>query len=294
MMTACTEQRIDGFFSDVWDTVTSPFVAGADFVASLPGFSQAGELVKDFANTATGKIVLRAMATAFAGPLGAIVGPQLATIAWAIPGLLRGDDFEDAWYSEFRDRVEKTAEILGPEIAPELMSQLETAMGELAAEWKIGDRVTWTLEELARRSGVRDDVAAFAISLWNHTDLPAPDGFDPQTGRFLVLSERPGILSQAVLASNQIRATDRARRTALSSSNFLSFAAANDLDHPSAATVAASSFRVTPASAPAPAPVRGVAPSSGGIPTAAIVAGGVAALAGVAYFAFGTKKRRRR
>lgn len=69
--------------------------------------------LRDFANTDVGRMVLRAFATGLYYQLGPILGPQFAAVAFAVPGVLRGEKFDQAWTTEFIWRVTTTATILG-------------------------------------------------------------------------------------------------------------------------------------------------------------------------------------
>lgn len=177
---------------DAADAVAAPFVWVAE---NVPGVSHvvqgAGELVADFAKSDAGRVVLRAMATSMTGGLAAIVGPQLATVAWAVPGLLRGEPFDEAWTSEFSYRVEKTAEHFGGELgtaaAGLLGEQLARATAALASRLgEPGQRlVDMAAPQLAAWLDIREDVAQLAIDLWNRVrpDRAYLARHDPETGR---------------------------------------------------------------------------------------------------------------
>lgn len=143
-----------------------------DVVDDIPGFSQLGDGVKslvtgplrDVANTVVGKVVLRALAgTVYAfgaGLLGA-AGPQLASVAFAIPGLARGEDFWSAWFEESLYRAKSAAEILGPGVANDAMKtpEVKQVLDEVAkySGQFLGQKIELfqlTTSEVAKRLGV--------------------------------------------------------------------------------------------------------------------------------------------
>lgn len=66
----------------------------------------------DAAKSDFGQFLLQAAATSLTGGLATVVGPQLASVAFALPGMAKGDDFAKAYGSGLIDRVAKTAKIL--------------------------------------------------------------------------------------------------------------------------------------------------------------------------------------
>lgn len=170
---------------DAVDTVTRPVAkAVSDVFDAIPGSEWVKGIVngplRDFANSAVGKVVLRAMATSLTGGLAGTLGPQLATVAWSLPGLVRGESFDEAWWKEFCYRVEKTAETLGSEAAGKalgdmlkvasdrLMDQAKRAFPTLPVEEglrRFVNETGLTPEALARELGIRPDVAAAALNL---------------------------------------------------------------------------------------------------------------------------------
>lgn len=98
---------------DVVDDVSS-------FLGLPPLASEAAAMVtslvngplRDFARTAVGKTVLRALVLGPYMHLAPILGPQFAAVTFAIPGVLRGEKADEAWVKEFVWRVTTTASIL--------------------------------------------------------------------------------------------------------------------------------------------------------------------------------------
>lgn len=196
-MAVFTKTRIGWFGEEIVDAVvdvaTSVWDASVDVFEALPGGAQVSkgltDLVngplRDFAKTTYGKIVLRAIATFWYGPLAwSPVGPQLATLVWTFPGLLRGERFDEAWLLEFKWRAETAAQLLGGDvILAQFGDELAKAVTALGNEVGIGNLATMTFGELAARLGIREDVAAFALDLWNRTGPPGREAFDVATGK---------------------------------------------------------------------------------------------------------------
>lgn len=163
-----------------WSAVTGAF-------ESTPLYGPLKDAVegplRDFAKTSYGKLVLRAITTQWYGPIAWTIGPQLAAVVFAFPGLMRGESFEDAWLLEFKWRAEKTAETLGPGVLEVFGAQLKEAMTALGDEFEVGELANRTAEELAARLNIREDVAQFAIDLWNRTGPTPRDAFNVTTGK---------------------------------------------------------------------------------------------------------------
>lgn len=170
---------VSGAASDVWE-------GAGDAVRALPGGDALLDASRDFASTSIGITVLRAFSTTLYYSIAWPLGPQLASVAFAVPGLFRGDDFFQSWLSETKHRAETTAEILGPGIVDTFSAQLSDTLQKLANEYGVEELVDMGVTELANRFGIREDVAATALSLWNKVRLPSIKGeFDPVTGRQL-------------------------------------------------------------------------------------------------------------
>ncbi len=173
------------FVSEAWDATGGKVVdVASDVFEALPVSGPLRDLVngplRDFAKTPVGLTVLRALASSFYGPLSWTLGPQLATLAWATPGLFRGEPFEKAWFDEVKWRAEKTGEMLAPGAYE---AQLNELLGKLAKELGPGEFLVGSVQEIAKRFGVRDDVAAMGRAFWNKLELPGREDFDPVSGR---------------------------------------------------------------------------------------------------------------
>lgn len=220
--------RIGWFGEDIADTVedavdTVTDTAG-DIISVIPGgdplLGAMHDLVtgplRDFAKTGVGAVVLKAIASSFTGATAWTLGPQLASIFWATPGILRGDSFEEAWISEFKDRVEQTVEIVG--VPEEITGQFGELLKLLPDYFQPGEIITASAKELASRFHVREDVAEFAKSFWNHAELPSWRGrYDPATGRELLTvnawAMNPDLAAQAARVLSPVY---RATRSPLS------------------------------------------------------------------------------
>lgn len=177
------------FFEDAIDVaddaVSTVWNGAGDAVRLVPGGDELLEAAGDFGRTGAGLVVLRAMSTMFYASVAWPLGPQLASVAFAVPGLVRGDDFTHAWLTEVKWRTEEAAKLLGPGIVEAFGAQLAGTLRKLAEEFGAVDFIDMTTKELIERFHVREDVAAFALAIWNHVQLPSRDEFDPVTGRQL-------------------------------------------------------------------------------------------------------------
>jgi hypothetical protein len=175
------------FLTDAYETArdfaSDAIDVGGDVVHALPGGDELLGAARDFANTATGQTVLRAFSTMLYASVAWPLGPQLASVAFAVPGLFKGEQFENAWLQEVKWRAEKTAEILGPGIVDAFGSQLASTLKQMADEYGVTDYVNMGVREFAARYRIREDVAAFALAIWNKIELPRRDEFDPATGK---------------------------------------------------------------------------------------------------------------
>lgn len=141
--------------------------------------------LRDWAHTDVGKTMLRAMGSAGYFALVPALGPQLAAVSFAWPGLVRGEPIDVAWLTEFSWRVEKTAEILGAEIKVKLGDELARVLGQLHFELDHGNReiLSWSAERVADYLSVpRVDVVAAALSLIKRSLDDLKGEWDPATG----------------------------------------------------------------------------------------------------------------
>lgn len=141
--------------------------------------------LRDWAHTDVGKTMLRAMGSAGYFALVPALGPQLAAVSFAWPGLVRGEPIDVAWLTEFSWRVQKTAEILGAEVKVKLGDELARVLGQLHVELDHGNReiLSWSAERVADYLSVpRVDVVAAALSLVKRSLDDLKGEWDPETG----------------------------------------------------------------------------------------------------------------
>ncbi len=94
------------------DAVSNTANAVVDVVHYVPGVDELGEQLKDFAHTGFGEWALRIMSTYGYYVMAPYLGAQMASISFALPGVLKADPFMESWLKETIDRVIKTAQIL--------------------------------------------------------------------------------------------------------------------------------------------------------------------------------------
>lgn len=141
---------------------------------------------KDIVRSKYGIAVLRALSTTVYGPLAWSIGPQLASIAFAVPGLARGQDFWEAWFTEVSYRAEKSAEYIGGDaakVATDIKRVVELLLSMPRSEWEGLAR-----RELARRLDVDELTIKLALDIVLGL-LPDPADrarFDPVTGKPVV------------------------------------------------------------------------------------------------------------
>lgn len=201
------------FIKDGVNTVTGPV---GDFIKGP---------LRDFSRTGVGEVVTRAFSVAVSsaaymlapgiGPfVFAWVGPTLAFAAFSIPGLAKGEPFDEALVKEFAWRVayvvgmfskqagEEVAKYLGPLMSKQLTKALDEGKRILKEKFpgvdgeelfrqagitpeSVAESWGLTPRQLAAKLGIREDVAAAAVA-WMRRDpklLERIKGFDPITGK---------------------------------------------------------------------------------------------------------------
>lgn len=137
--------------------------------------------LRDFARSPYGLVVLRAMTTTIYGPLAWMIGPQVAALAFALPGIARGEDFWHAWLTELNWRAEKTAEALAPSVSAAITPKIQEAAQALSA--LLPEQVqSYALAELADRLHVDEWTVAMAEALLGMIPIPNRNDYDPITG----------------------------------------------------------------------------------------------------------------
>ena len=189
---------------------------GADWISDAVG----GPL-KDLASNEWGVYLIRAVAGSFSAALAPILGPQLASVAWALPGLLKGERFDKAWLEEFSFRVQGVAEWLGVEYGKQLIEQLHSASEELMAESReaFGDlpvdeavkRLNLDIANFAQRLGIREDVAARIVALARRMAPPQVERYDLETGKrkpLVSIREAIGIVGTSAAGTVRVAMAD--------------------------------------------------------------------------------------
>jgi hypothetical protein len=208
--------------------------------------------LRDFARTPYGLAVLRAMSTTIYGPMAWTIGPQVASLFFALPGLARGDDFLEAWLTEVQWRAEETAEVLAPGAAQQITPEIQSAATKLAQVLP-EDLRAMALSELAARLKVDEWTAEMARSLALMLPVPRRELFDPITGarRRSVTLEREASVAErtrsSMLASWAVRQAPVDER--MRSTSFAYLAGGSGGVAPSSAAVA-----TTAPDEPAPRP----------------------------------------
>jgi hypothetical protein len=200
-------------FDDAWDVVTSA-VSGVESV--IPDFAK--DAFNKFANTAIGHVVLFAISGSAFAALVPSVGPQLAAVAFALPGMAKGDNFMKAWTDGFMERItllinyfaggggttsgaaaqakqDATSKMGLPadpastaaatqqvaNLASDQMAKLTAYVASIGGPDKLGNI---DFQTLAQRAGVREDFAAqYLANAVGNLTLPKSYSFDPATGK---------------------------------------------------------------------------------------------------------------
>ncbi len=275
---------IGWFGSDLVDEAGDAISSGWDAVVdTVPGAREVVDVVdsvlvgpvRDFAQSGVGRAMLTALATSVTGGLAPVLGPQLATVAFAIPGVAAGDDFITAWTQEFGSRVKQTAEIMGADVVPatwgDQLSKAADYLNKYDIPWNTIDFHT-----LAKWAGVREDVAAWLVAgATNDMTDYMRHVFDPKTGKDMGIGESPleyarRIADQIVRHALEVQARQQAQFRARLSQPVGSFGA-------SLRTNLFPGQTSTPATPPAllPSPVVGVRAVAGPASSPNRVAGDV-------------------
>ncbi len=145
--------------------------------------------LRDFARTPVGLAVFRAMTTTIYGPIAWTIGPQVASLVFALPGLARGDDFLEAYLTELKWRADETLKYVAPGASAKVTEDVQRATEKIVQMLPQEVRGL-ALNELARRLNVNAWTAAIArwgaAEIWGIADrafdMPPRDRFDPMTG----------------------------------------------------------------------------------------------------------------
>lgn len=185
--------HLGNIFGDVWDAVTSVADDIVDAAHVIPGVDWAGDQMKDFAGSTVGKIALTAFTSglyqAGEGTLAAYtaLAPQVASLAFAFPGLMAGDSFLKAYLSELTLRIKQTAETVSPEAGEALSSAIEPALKTILSNPSIQTLIAQGTSDLqgvtkklvdAGVANVTDYATQKALDLMHKTNDAAQMFFD--------------------------------------------------------------------------------------------------------------------
>jgi hypothetical protein len=201
---------------DIWDALKeSPIgdafrgVTGAvlPVIRFLPGgrlvedaINQGADWVKGLVHLPGADIVLKALAMLTYGPLAqalggiAWFGPQIASAVWALPGVIRGEDFVDAWAFEVKDRFEKLAQYAAPDVLarakeylPDTFRYLNRYVYDVFPGVPLEEglrRLKLTPEQIYENIRVRPDIAALALNYIKGDNRLYPlEAFDVDSGK---------------------------------------------------------------------------------------------------------------
>lgn len=190
--------RVGSIFDDALDVVTSVFdrVPGSEWIKGA--VSSGATWLGDFAKTPLGFFTLQVISNNLYGPiantsLGAVsgmqtIGPQIASVVWALPGMIAGEPFTEAYIKELIDRVVGLLEWFAGKQAgayvdqqfseplkrlsndpnfKDLISQVKTQLPKIATR-KALEQLHLTPDDIAARFKVRPDVAALALNAFFH------------------------------------------------------------------------------------------------------------------------------
>ncbi len=102
-----------------------------------------GDALGQAANSGIGQFIMQAATTGAFTVLAGPFGPQLASVAFALPGMAKGDDFAKAYTTELFRRIDFTGKIIGADALKEVTGQLSQYADKLKdmIPPDIGDKV---------------------------------------------------------------------------------------------------------------------------------------------------------
>lgn len=193
-------------FNDAWDAAgdLADSITGEldSILHDIPGSEWVKDFangpLKDFANSKLGMVVLRAQAGMLAQyslfNLGTLIGPALAHLSFALPGVLRGENLRNAWLNESSWRLAKLAEYFGGEAAKQATEQLTEVRDILVERAKTAfpgipmdealRKLDITPEAVAKEFGIKDDyLAALLVATLKERALPHRAMYDERMGK---------------------------------------------------------------------------------------------------------------
>lgn len=201
----------------VWDFTTSIFtrIPGSEWIETA--VESGATWIGDMAKTVPGKIVLVGISNALVFPAIAglavpsasgmiFIGPQVASAAWAIPGVVRGESFSEAYAKELTWRTMAIVEWFGGEEGKKAAAEFTQGVTEILDRPEVkeglrqfkeafnlsGEDAQAKLKEagldptsLSNRYGGRGDSAAAATNGMLEKPIWNLNLFDPRTGKYL-------------------------------------------------------------------------------------------------------------
>lgn len=194
--------------TDAYNGISDAVDAAVAEINKIPGMQWATGLISDFANTDVGKAFFRFVSPLAIPTLWAIpfVGPVVAGVSFALPGLARGQPFLTAYAAELRAAAAQVGQDIFKSEFPDAVDEAETIAryaGKIAGQFP--DDVAKVVEgfakslgvplppdidvltsAFAKKIGVREDVARVALN--QVLGLPPLDDttisltYDPATG----------------------------------------------------------------------------------------------------------------
>lgn len=188
--------------TSVWDRIPgSEWVGNAIDTATGPIGDFMKGAFREFAKTGVGETVIRAFSIAAQQALYVVpvVGGALAFATWSIPGLAKGQAFDEAMTKEFVYRCEQVGQYFAGKVGAQAAKEATAAMGQqfAAATQKLSEAAKKvgapleqavkslgvTPEQVASELGIRADVAAQAIGWAAGQAVPRLEqAFDLGTG----------------------------------------------------------------------------------------------------------------
>jgi hypothetical protein len=154
-----TETGLWGVLDDLTDPIGHVANGLVDALHVIPGMDWAGEQLKDFAKTGVGEWSLRIIATYGYYVAAPYLGAQLASVSFAIPGLLKAEPFLESWIKETMDRVIKTVEVIIQSKLPDVGETAGKAGGDAFKKFLVDNPIAAdTFNKLMAETGTATDL----------------------------------------------------------------------------------------------------------------------------------------
>lgn len=200
-----TKHRASADFGDIFSDAAGAVEDVGSSIVDKVGDIIPGPL-KDafskFADTGIGHVVLFVASGGAYSALVPALGPQLAAVAFALPGMAKGDNFMKAWMEGFVERVtllikyfistgipQDQAADMAAQATQSDMDKAQKYVDQIGGVAKLAGM---DFQTLAAKAGIREDMAAEYLANANgNLSLPQSYKWDPATGKSL----GPAILS---------------------------------------------------------------------------------------------------